>query len=398
MRHETQVELLRRFFAMRDARTTALAPAPQRRHVAEYTDPARAQLELAEIFRGRAMLVGLSGDLPQTGSYYETDCAGVPLLLVRGEDGLARGFLNICRHRGGRVASGSGQAGRAFKCPYHSWAYDLNGELLGQPLAKDGFEGLDRDQFGLIPVPVAERYGLVFAAPGGDEIDVESELCGMGQELSEYRLADFEVFARRSGVFDANWKLLFDTFLESYHIFSLHRESLASQLLSRPLVNDFFGPHSRGVITSRNVDELRELDETQWDLRRNAAIVYTLWPNALLNFPSSGHVDRWEVYPNGDSPHRARASFTMYVPRERAGERRLWDLNIDLTERVVFGEDFAQQEDIHRSLRCGLMEEVVFGRNEPNLIHHHDAIDDALRSTVVSPPGRVEATTGIEPV
>ena len=76
----------------------------------------------------------------------------MPLLLVRGEDAEVRAFLNICRHRGGRVFTGRGRPGRALKCPYHSWAYDLNGELLGQPLARDAFEELDRCEFGLVPV------------------------------------------------------------------------------------------------------------------------------------------------------------------------------------------------------------------------------------------------------
>ena len=97
----------------------------------------------------------------------------MPLLLVRGEDAEVRGFLNICRHRGGRVASGRGRPGRAFKCPYHSWAYDLNGELLGQPLAREAFDTIDRCELGLRPVPTAERFGVIFARLGSDAaIDV----------------------------------------------------------------------------------------------------------------------------------------------------------------------------------------------------------------------------------
>src|SRR5580692_8324622 len=173
MRHETQVELLRRFFAMRDARTTMMAPGPYRQRASVYTDPERLAEEQRTLFRGRPLVIALSADLPSTGEYLATEAAGVPLLLVRGEDAVVRGFLNICRHRGGRVASGRGRPGRAFKCPYHSWAYDLNGELLGQPLARDAFDSLDRREFGLLPVPVSERFGLIFARIGSNApIDV----------------------------------------------------------------------------------------------------------------------------------------------------------------------------------------------------------------------------------
>jgi phenylpropionate dioxygenase-like ring-hydroxylating dioxygenase large terminal subunit len=159
----TQREILRRFFALREA------------HV--YTDPDRLAGEVQTLFRGRPLVVALSADLVDTGDYVATEAAGVPLLLVRGEDAEVRAFLNICRHRGGRVASGRGRPGRAFKCPYHSWAYDLNGDLLGQPLARDAFEGLDPAEFGLVAVPVVERFGVILVRLGSDEpIDAGAEL------------------------------------------------------------------------------------------------------------------------------------------------------------------------------------------------------------------------------
>jgi phenylpropionate dioxygenase-like ring-hydroxylating dioxygenase large terminal subunit len=391
MRHETQVQLLRRFFDMRERHTTTLAAEPHLEPASVYTDPARAELEMERIFRRGPMLVALSSDLPDIGSFLATECAGLPLLLVRSEDGLVRGFVNICRHRGGRVACGKGTIGRAFKCPYHSWAYDLDGALLGQPLARDGFEGLDRRELGLLPVAVGERHGVLMAAADASRaIDVSAELCGLGPELAEFGFEDYVPYAQRSRIFEANWKLLYDTFLESYHIFSLHRESLAPQLLSTPLVCDFYGPHARAIVMGKRVSELLEREEEQWDMRRVGTIVYTIYPSTLLNLPQSGHLDRWEIYPEPGSPDRARASFTMYVPRARIEETPFWDANIAFTERVVFGEDFGQQEDIHRSLRCGRMPRVVFGRNEPVLIHHHRVTEQAVAEPGVLTVGSPE--------
>src|SRR5262249_35767419 len=137
-----------------------MAGEPYRQRADVYTEPERLADAEASLFRGRPLVVGLSADIPDTGDCFATEAAGVPLLLVRGEDATVRCFLNICRHRGGRVFSGRGRPGRALKCPYHSWAYDLNGDLLGQPLAREAFEGLDRRELGLIPVAVAERCRL----------------------------------------------------------------------------------------------------------------------------------------------------------------------------------------------------------------------------------------------
>jgi phenylpropionate dioxygenase-like ring-hydroxylating dioxygenase large terminal subunit len=388
MKIETQRDILRRFFELRAAHTTTLAPAPYRQRASVYTDPDRLAAEVGGLFRARPLVVGLSADLPGTGDCLATEVAGVPLLLVRGEDAEVRCFLNICRHRGGRVFSGRGRPGRALKCPYHSWAYDLNGDLLGQPLARDAFEGLERCELGLVAVPVAERFGLIMAkldgpdADGSGEvrIDIEAELAGLGPEIADFNFDGWRYFDQRSGVFDANWKLIHDTFLESYHVFSLHRDTLAPDMLSTPFVGEEFGAHSRGVVMRKEVTRLLERPEAEWELRPFASIVYILFPSVVINIPMSGHAELWEIYPEPGDPHRTSVSVKFYIPREPAGdeERSFWEANVRFTQKVVFEEDFGQQQDIHRSLRSGLMPEVVYGRNEPALIHHHDQVEQAL--------------------
>jgi phenylpropionate dioxygenase-like ring-hydroxylating dioxygenase large terminal subunit len=381
MRIETQRDILKTFFALRDARTTTMAAQPYRQQATVYTDPERLAEEQRTLFRGRPLMVGLGADLPATGEVVSTEAAGVPLLLVRGEDAAVRCFLNICRHRGGRVFTGRGRPGRALKCPYHSWAYDLDGELLGQPLARDAFDGLERSGLGLIQVPVAERFGLIFARPGGvDPIDVEAELSGLGPEISDFDLGNWAFYDQRQGVFDANWKLIHDTFTEAYHVFSLHSDTLAPDMLSTPFVGESFGPHTRGVVMRKEVTTLLERPEQEWELLPFASVVYLLFPSVVVNLPMSGHAELWEIYPEPEDPHRTRVTVRFYVPRlpDDDEKRAFWDANVRFTEKVVFGEDFGQQQDIHRSLRSGLMPEVVYGRNEPALIHHHEQVALAL--------------------
>ena len=358
-----------------------LAPEPYRQRASVYTDADRLAEEERVLFRGRPLCVGLSADVPGTGEYVATEVAGVPLLLVRGEDAEVRGFLNICRHRGGRVASGRGRPGRAFKCPYHSWAYDLNGELLGQPLAREAFEPIDRCELGLLPVPTAERFGLIFARLGSDGRSTSRRSSrGSAPSSRDFELEQFRFFDERSGVFDANWKLIHDTFLESYHVFSLHRDTIAGDLLSTPFVGDTFGAHGRGAVMRKDVVKLLERDESEWDLRANASIVYLLFPSVVINLPMSGHAELWEMYPEPGDPHRTRVTVKFYTPGEPRTdeERAFFETNVRFTEGVVFKEDFDQQQDIHRSLRTGLMPEVIYGRNEPMLIHHHEQIELAL--------------------
>jgi phenylpropionate dioxygenase-like ring-hydroxylating dioxygenase large terminal subunit len=378
---DTQREVLRRFFALRAAHTTTLAPAPYRQQASVYTDAQRLALEEEALFRGRPLVAALSADLPDTGDCLATEVAGVPLLLVRGEDAEVRVFLNICRHRGGRVFTGRGRPGRALKCPYHSWAYDLNGNLLGQPLARDAFEPLERTELGLRRVSAAERFGLVLVRLASDEpIDVEAELAGLGPELADWGFDGWRFYDQRDGVFDANWKLIRDTFLESYHVFSLHSDTLAPDMLSTPFVGEEFGPHDRGVVMRKEVVKLLERPESEWQLKHYGSIVYILFPATVINLPMSGHAELWEMYPEPGDPHRTRVSVRFYVPRLPVSdeEREFWDANVRFTHKVVFEEDFGQQQDIHRSLRSGLMPEVIYGRNEPALIHHHEQVELAL--------------------
>ncbi|MGH9036517.1 MAG: aromatic ring-hydroxylating oxygenase subunit alpha [Acidimicrobiia bacterium] len=381
MRHDIQVKLLRRFFEARQARTTDMAEHLYRNPAAVYTDPARFAAEWERLFRPGPLVVGLSGDLPAVGDYATTEAAGVPLLLVRGEDGAARAFLNACRHRGGRVADGRGRPGRAFTCPYHAWCYNIHGRLVGQPLAQDAFDELDREATGLISLPVAERFGLLLVRPaGGAPIDAEAELAGLGPELEDFHFEDHRFFTEVSAGFDMNWKLAIDTFLEAYHIFSLHRATIADDFLSTPSLYEAFGPHGRLLAFRRSVLGLAEVDESEWDLRKHTAVVYRLMPNAVLSLVAAGHTELWEFHPEGGSPDRTQVSIKFYTPGEVGSEkeRDYWNRNVEFTTGVVFAEDFRQQETIHRNLSSGLLPELIYGRNEPGLIHFHRSLATAL--------------------
>lgn len=383
MRRDLQVKLLRQFFEHHEARTVPMAERLYRNPASVYTDAAHLAAEREVLFRRGALVVGLSGDLPAVGQYFTTDAAGIPLLVVRGEDGAVRAFVNACRHRGGRVAEGRDVCGRTFNCPYHAWCYDVHGRLVGQPLAQQAFAELDREASGLITVPAAERFGLILARPGGGApIDVEAELCGLGPEIDDLHLENYRLFRELSDTWDMNWKLGVDTFLETYHIFSLHRASLADDFLSAPSLFEGFGPHSRLVPFRRSVLGLADLDEDEWNLRAHASVLYRLLPNVVFNLTIAGQVELWEFFPEGDSPHRSRVTMKFYTPGEVGSdkERAFWDRNVEFTARVVFSEDFAQQEVIHANLRSGMLPEVHYGRNEPALIHFHQSLAAALTS------------------
>lgn len=321
----------------------------------------------------------MSCDLPHAGDYFTCDLAGVPVLVVRSENGGVRAFVNACRHRGSRVASGRGTAKRVFNCPYHAWTYDIDGRLLGQPLAQDAFKSVDRDCFGLKALPAAEACGviLVGASQAVSAIDVRSELGGLGDEFAAHEFESLALVGERESVWEMNWKQPYETFLEAYHIFALHRDTLAKEILSTPMLTDTFGPHGRGVLMGRQAPKLLERDESEWTFRGNANLVYWLFPNSVLSLPMTGHAELWQFFPRAAG--RTRVTLRFYAPPP-ANEKQsaFWQRMLDFTMNVVTTEDFAQQEQIFGNLSSGELDEIVFGRNEPALIHYHESLDNAL--------------------
>src|SRR5262249_6742395 len=154
-----------------DTKTTALADAVYRNPVADYTCPAQSARERDVFFRRGPFAVGLSCLLPKPGDYMTHDYSGVPMLLARDDGGVLRGFLNVCRHRGARVAEGCGN-GRRFSCPYHAWTYGLDGRLVARP-DEPSFAEVARTSSGLREVPVREKHGMIWASPTpGADFDI----------------------------------------------------------------------------------------------------------------------------------------------------------------------------------------------------------------------------------
>jgi nitrite reductase/ring-hydroxylating ferredoxin subunit len=185
MDHEQQVALMRRAFAHIDAGTTDLAESVFFNPVAAYCSPQRLARESALLFREYPLLMGLSNQIPEPGDHFTDDHTGVPILVVRGNDGRARAFQNVCRHRGARVAEGCGRQ-KNFVCPYHGWTYGLEGQLRGIPDQRN-FPGVEPEAHGLVPLPMAERHGMLWVRPSvgpdGMELDAQRHLGELDAEF-----------------------------------------------------------------------------------------------------------------------------------------------------------------------------------------------------------------------
>jgi len=379
MDHATQIALLRRIFDFLDQRTTEMAAAPECNSAQHYVAETRLAMERDRLFHQRPIFIGLSRKAETAGSYFTHSADGVPILAVRSSDGTLRAFLNVCRHRGAPVASAAGHCNGRFVCPYHGWTYDDGGRLLAQPF-REGFAGISVDGLGLKPLPVAERYGMVFVRTRGDEpIDVDAHLAGAERELRPLGLERYSRFASQSVERRMNWKLVIDTFLEAYHVPSLHHQTLSPEILGSPALWDAFGHGGRMVVPRRTVPAMRQRPESEWNLLRNAVVLYHLFPNTML-IHQIDHVEVVQAYPGLAGADSAEIHFTLYTPEPVVDERarRHFQSNFDILMAAVEQEDFTIGQAIQRAFHAPGHAGLVYGRNEPGLAHFHRMIADAL--------------------
>ena len=207
-----------------------------------YTDPAYFELEKQKIFRRLPLIVAASCEIREAGSHTTLDIAGVPVLVVRGRDGVARAFLNVCTHRGAILAKGADTSMR-LSCPYHGWVFDDKGALVGVPCRKE-FGEIDAPNLGLKEFPVRERGGLIWAILDPEStLDIDGFLGDYGAMLEQFGFESWHMLDRRA-MKGANWKLAFDAHLDFYHLPVLHRNSFGADV--SPQAHYYhYGPHQR---------------------------------------------------------------------------------------------------------------------------------------------------------
>jgi phenylpropionate dioxygenase-like ring-hydroxylating dioxygenase large terminal subunit len=379
MRHQDQVAEAHKLLSHLETRTTAMADGVYRNPVADYTCPRQGALEREAFFRHGPINIGLGCLLPQPGDYMTHDCTGVPILLVRRADGSLGACLNVCRHRGARVAEGCGTGATSFSCPYHGWTYGLDGALVARPDERS-FAALDRATRGLRALPVVEKHGMVWVCPTPETtFDADDLLHGLADDFAGYGFDSYHHYQTRVLQRRINWKLAVDTFLESYHIGVLHQETISPLFHANRSTFDGFGRNLRWVLPRWTIGELRALPEDQWELIPYSAIVYLLFPNTVLVM-AQDHLETWHMFPAGNGVDETLMYVSLYTPEPALTDsaRRHWNNNFDLLMATVESQDFPVSEGIQRGFYSGAQDEIVFGRNEPALQHYHRAITAAL--------------------
>jgi phenylpropionate dioxygenase-like ring-hydroxylating dioxygenase large terminal subunit len=308
-----------------------------------YFDQRILELERKTVFSCSWEMVGQTDQIREPGQYITCEVAGELILVVRGNDGVLRGFFNVCRHHAAAVTTNPEGRTEILRCPYHGWTYNLEGTLIVTPEFA-GVRNFDRAANGLISVRTATWEGLVFVklASGGPSLEA---LLGadLAQQIRRLSLEKLQWMERRTYTLNCNWKVFVDNYLDGgYHVPHIHR-GLNSVL---DPANYTIETGERFCLQSSPISNDSNVDAQTAAVRKGCALYYWIYPNLMINW-YEGVMDTNLICPRGVD--RTEVIFDFYFADNSASARERNLASIAVSERIQ-AEDAAICESVQRGL------------------------------------------------
>jgi choline monooxygenase len=341
-----------------------------------YTDPTILEAEKSRIFRRTWQLVGTlstpCGELngakrtiadPET--YFTADVIGEPVVIVRDKQGTLRAFSNVCRHRAGPIAQGSG-CKNVLRCGYHGWTYTLDGSLIGTPDV-EGVEFFDRGTMGMVPLRLETWEQLIFVNFDQNAEPLSAFLGKIPEQAHGFQFDALQSVERRDYIIDCNWKVYVDNYLEGYHIPIAHpglmREIDYAQY--RTDTYRFYSQQFAPIRAMKPEDASERFYPPGSGLQE--ALYFWIFPNLMLNIYPDNLSTNLIVPLSHDKTLTIFEWFFHDAHSEKVRER---------IKRAVAFSDEVQQEDIDlcRSVQRGLNSSTYdrgrYSVKRENGVHH----------------------------
>lgn len=256
-------------------------------------------LEQKRIFQRSWVFVLADAELAEPGAMKPMDVGGTPIMLVRGEDGAVRAFHNVCRHRGTQLVRQPCVA-RSITCPYHAWAYGLDGRLRSRPHFHgpnqiERFEEGEVPELSLYPIRCESWNGCHFVDLSGTAPALLDWLSPMLERTRAFDFSQIRWIGKKAYTIKSNWKLVLENYMEGYHVFAAHPRLIAhapmnvrwsGEWMDHVFYNDYVAPH----VTEGRGDGLPHYPGlSEGDKRRG------MWFACLPNFAAEVYADQFVV-------------------------------------------------------------------------------------------------------
>ena len=341
-----------------------------------YTDPAVLDIEKVRIFHRTWQLVGtlshacgevngVKRTIADPESFFTADVSGEPIVVVRDKQGTLRAFSNVCRHRAGPIASGSG-CKSVLRCGYHGWTYTLDGRLIGTPDV-EGVEFFDRSTMGMVPLRLETWEQFIFVNFDRDAEPLATFLGDIPEQVGGFQFDGLQLAERRDYVIDCNWKVYVDNYLEGCHIPIAH-PGLMREIDYSQYRTDTFRYHSQQFAPIRAMKP-EEAGERFYapGTGLQEAVYFWIFPNLMLN-----------IYPDNVSTnlivplsHEKTLTIFEWFFHDLASAKTQ-----DRMKKAIAFSDEVQQEDIglcesvQKGLRSATYDRGRYSVKRENGVHH----------------------------
>ncbi|MGX9355884.1 aromatic ring-hydroxylating oxygenase subunit alpha [Roseobacteraceae bacterium S113] len=316
-----------------------------------YTSEVFVAAELENIFKTSWFCVGRATSLANPGDYVTCELAGQPVIVLRDKDNVLRAYSNVCRHRMSTLLHGRGNA-KTIVCPYHAWTYNLDGSLRGAP-AMNGNKAFCKDNYSLPDIACEDWLGWVFITLNPNARQVAEELSEVEELVKGYDMTNYTETFFEEHLWDTNWKVLAENFMESYHLPVCHAGTIGG--LSK--LDEMICPPGRRAFNYHTIlkDESLRIamahpnnDRLKGDERRTTYLL-AIYPSLLITL-TPGYFWYLSLHPKGPGQVQIRFGGGMSddYKDDAEAQQNLLDLKTLLDEVNV--EDRGCTEKVFRGL------------------------------------------------
>ena len=288
--------------------------------------------ELDRLFHQEWHCVGRVDEFAELGQYRCLTIGVEPIFVIRDGTNSLSAYSNICRHRSSALLTGEGRVQYRIVCPYHAWSYGLDGSLHSAPHMAEDFA---HEECRLPAFPVETWEGWVYVSLDPKAPPLAPRLEGLSRRYANYRMADFRTLFRVEEIWETNWKILVENFIDPYHLFRVHSKTVEPVLptrLTQPLPGeDAYTLFEQGRVPDvayEHAGTMAASNEALTEEERNKVPIFCVFPAQTVSI-SPERLFWLAVQPEGTQKVRVRwgvDAFPGSLPEGGAGEGRIEEL------------------------------------------------------------------------